>query len=231
MDSKDRTERAAREFSVVFTGQKLSLPAIQTTINKAGLLGEYNLVRSGTQFTLTAELPENVDFDTAITRLANILGGRVGGVTAGTNPYAVIRVDPQHRRSLTANARDRLRTDSGPKIRTSQFPDQLSPPPASPPPVPIVLSGAEGASLPSVLRQSEPVPEPEHPVDLRGVVSFRIAVGRLTRGVKFILLAVLTGLAVVLEPFTRTETGEPDDDSRGNNQQKDRKGQERDITE
>ncbi|MCH7972204.1 MAG: hypothetical protein IH960_14370, partial [Chloroflexi bacterium] len=91
MDTNDRTEHMAREVSVVFTGQGLLLPSVQKAIEETGSFSEYNLVRSGTQFTLTAELPENVDFNTAVTRIADALGGRASGITGGNSPDAVIR--------------------------------------------------------------------------------------------------------------------------------------------
>lgn len=231
MNSNERAEHFARGVSVVFTGPGLSLPNVQQAIEEVGVFGEYDLARSGIQFTLAAELPENVDFDVAITQLAGVLGGRVSGVTFNTRPYGVIRVDKPPGRSAKAGMLDRLRRDSGSTIRTSHSPDQLGPPPASPPPMPTALSGAEGASFSPVLQQPEPDPEPEHPVDPRGEVSIRLAVSRLIRGIRFILLAALTGVAVVLEPFTQTEISEADSDSGGNNQRNNRKDLEHDITE
>ena len=93
------------------------------------------------------------------------------------------------------------------------------------------LPGVEGSSLLPVMQQSGLEPEPGQLIGARGTVSIQIAIGRLARGTRFVFLAILTALAIVLEPFTRIEPGESDGDTQENIQQKVRPGRADDINE
>lgn len=208
MDTNERTERAGRQVSVVFTGPGLSQPDTRDAIEEAGLLGDYKFVRSGTQFTVTATLPEKLDFNTVVAHIANILGGRASGMAGGNNPDAVIRVDKQHDRSPAAKAFGRFRRASGTMNRGAHLlsrPGQAS---ESPAPVTTALSGAEGALIPPVLQQPNAGPRSDVPSESRGESSARRAFSRTVGAVKFGFLAIATGLAILLEPFTEDEQSE-----------------------
>lgn len=231
VDPERITGQATSEISVVITGQELMLPNIRKTIDDAGIFSEYNLVRSGTQFTLIAELPQNLKFKTVINDLAALLGGQVSGVTAGLRPYGVIRIEKPQSRSAMAGTLKRLRRQSGSKSRSPNPPAQPEQPQVPSPLMKTALPGVEGSSLLPVMQQSELEPEPGQLTDPRGTISIRIAIGRLARVIRFVFLAVLTALAIVLEPFTRIEPGKSDGNAPGKDQQKDRQDPVDDINE
>ena len=125
----------------------------------------------------------------------------------------MIRVDKPQRRSATARTLDRLRRDSGSKKDTARSTDHPGPPPDSPPPMSTALSGAEGASLSPVLRLSEHGPRSHVPSESCGKLAVRLAFGRSVGAIRFGFLAVVTGLAILLEPFTENERDESNDRS------------------
>ncbi|MCH7971236.1 MAG: MFS transporter [Chloroflexi bacterium] len=90
---------------------------------------------------------------------------------------------------------------------------RLSPPRDSPPPVRTALSGAEGAFISPVLQQSDPGPRSHVPSESSGKLSVRFAFGRSVGAIRFGFLAVVTGLAILLEPFTENERDESNDRS------------------
>ncbi len=200
----ENTDSQTQEFEIIFTGAGISLPVLRRTIENSEFLATSRVARSGDQYIVTTTLAAGAEFFAVLDELADALGGRVSGRTAGNGRYAVIRIERQRNQSVAARTLSRFR---GGNARPSQAtrpwqPDQSSL--TSPMPLQAPPPTSDASNVAPILRQANGDSDDTRIPVSSLIFPFLLALRLVGSSLRLSFIALATGLAIVFEPFTES---------------------------